>query len=159
MARVYAEENILKSDTLPDFVLKHKNVIYHLRNNKVKCCDCKNYPSYSMPQNQVLYKENQFDKLCTEKYNHSHVIRNGNKVHQHCMCAIEVVSNSYLDDLDVTIIHSLLINYVSLPHNEEQWLKEMICIRTSVSHAKSTTSYDISDLISLWTRLEAAVLG
>ncbi|XP_052088015.1 uncharacterized protein LOC127725193 [Mytilus californianus] len=137
-----------------------KHTLYHLAVD-VKCCQCvtthttlKATCRITMTQLLQMYS--------IDRSNPKHYKKSGSHATQQCMCGVTVRNECSLQDLDLSLIYSVL-NGSALKDEKHQkhatWLTMIIKQRNELCHVDSLTKWTESDIQTMWGYLQGAVLG
>lgn len=133
-------------DNFETFLEKNKNLIYHLQGfKKSGCCTCFNFNS-----NPIIYKK-QFQKL---------FIDNGKKCPnraKHCHCTFKANPNIQLEDIDLTLIGTLLKNCCKLDQQQEKSLTVIRKIRNDSAHYSHKNDIDETIFHDSWCEVSDAI--
>lgn len=136
-----------------------KHTLYHLAVD-VKCCQCD--PNLIFTKATCRITMTQFLQMYTiDRSKSKHYKKSGGQVTQ-CMCGVTVRNTCSLQDLDLTLIHSVL--KWSALHDQKHnthvtWLNMIIGQRNELCHVDSLTKYTESHIQTMWGYLQGAVLG
>lgn len=158
-SRKYFSVNILKSESLRNYLGRYKHCLFHLYSN-MKCCGFK----CNNEQTKIFSKE-QFDMLFENdrtKIISSHTKKSCGKTDQTCICGIQPKEGIDVDMLDVT-----LITAIALTCEKDTKTFERHCIETCLGTIEETRNkvFHFSDIKKMsfdvfeyyWLKLSGSV--
>lgn len=159
VSRKYFSVNILKSESLINYLERYKHCLFHLYSNMKCCClKCNN------EQTKIFSKE-QFDMLFENdrtKIISSHIKKSYGKTDQTCICGIQPKEGINVDMLDVT-----LITAIALTCEKDTKVFERHCIETCLGTIEETRNkvFHFSDIKKMsvdvfeyyWLKLSGSV--
>ncbi|XP_052075225.1 uncharacterized protein LOC127712675 [Mytilus californianus] len=138
-------ESKYQPDNFKTFLEKNKTLIYHLQGFKKNgCCTCVN-----INRKNIIYKK-QFEKL---------FIDNGQNCPNgatHCHCTFKANPNIQLDDIDLTLIGTLLKNCCTLDQQQEKSVTVIREIRNETAHYSHKNDIDGTIFRDSWCEVSDA---
>lgn len=163
VARKYAEFTVQKyCKDWKDFLNENIHAIYHLWINNTYCCKCQTAdPAIKLPQKKILNRD-QIELLfkIDGPETPNHFIKDREKrITQQCICKVSVKPSSDLQDIDCSLLRSILRNCEKTKDDYEKCthLDDILEVRNAVSHAPRTAMNDLN-YKELWGKLKEAVL-
>lgn len=133
-------------DNFETFLGKNKNLIYHLQGfKKSGCCTCFNYNS-----SPIICKE-QFQKLFIDNGKHC-----PNRA-KYCHCMFKANPNIQLEDIDLTLIGTLLYNCCTLDQQQKQSVTVIREIRNESAHYSHKDDIDEKIFCDSWCKVSDAI--
>lgn len=153
----FAESKLLPpfSGNFQSFLNDQKHFFYH-QWEQTKCCHCP-------PAGCAIRRKNRMDHwIFNSFYNDNgivhrkHVIKQEGIIQQRCLHKY-VTRNICLDDLDITVLHFVLLSSGKLNGPEMSAVETINDKRNSICHAWSTCCFSMVQMNRIWTEIDSAV--
>lgn len=149
-----------KYEDWKEFLGDNIHEIYHLGRN-ILCCRCSEERPPVLLRKPVLVPA-QINMLLTGgRDKNEHCSRGQNKnAQKHCTCNMSINRTSNIEDIDCTLLVSLLRNCERIKHNYENCKESIIAlieVKNLIAYAPNT-QLDKEKFEQLWTKLTTAVL-
>lgn len=159
--RLFMDVIVLNNNSLESFLNNNRHFMYHLWKPSVRCCLC-NKQLLVSPHRRSVLTEQQMKSLYTingiPKPGHHTVY--GTVITQYCLSQIKAISSNTTDNLDITMMITIIRACSSNLYNTLQQHFELIRTqRNELAHCQTNGTMCESDFNSKWNNLEIAILA
>lgn len=150
-----------KYEDWKQFLGDNSHEIYHLWKNTL-CCQCSEDRPPVLLRKSVLVQAQVNMLLTTGGLGKKHHCKGDQRenAHTHCSCNMSINPTSNIENIDCTLLVTLLRNCVCIKHDYEncrESITALIEVRNQIAHAPDT-QLDKETIEQLWRKLTTAVL-
>ncbi|XP_063425373.1 uncharacterized protein LOC134708656 [Mytilus trossulus] len=163
--RAFTESKILCNyeNSFTHFLDAHKHDLFHSWIPNTHCCQCSSVTmgtalTKKMAEIDEAIFNKMFDKSGSTNLGHFKKGIHGS-VTQHCLCRITPRLGLRLEDVDVSLLCSIIFTCVKLHKQDLDRMRSIRQQRWNVFRAAITRRYSDEDFTMVWNNLEKAVIG